>query len=138
VNRTDFQELARVRLDEANALLQAGYFDGAYYLAGYAVECGLKACIAKLTKQFDFPPDRRVIDRVYSHDLDGLLVAARLDGRLEADASADPILAANWSTAKDWSEQSRYTKQTREQAESLYNAITDSGHGVLAWLHGHW
>jgi HEPN domain-containing protein len=30
-------------------LLEAGLYAGAYYLAGYAVECALKACIAKKT-----------------------------------------------------------------------------------------
>lgn len=47
MNRSDFQDLAQIRLAEAAALLQAERFDGAYYLAGYAVECALKACIAK-------------------------------------------------------------------------------------------
>ena len=50
MNRADFQKLAEIRLEEAATLLNAGKFDGAYYLSGYAVECGLKACIAKQTK----------------------------------------------------------------------------------------
>jgi hypothetical protein len=56
VNRTDFQELADVRIGEAEVLVAQGKWDGAYYLAGYAVECALKACIAKLTNLHDFPP----------------------------------------------------------------------------------
>ena len=28
-------------------LLDAGRYPAAYYLVGYAVECGLKACVAK-------------------------------------------------------------------------------------------
>ena len=46
MNRSDFQQLADVRIDEAAVLFAQGKYDGAYYLAGYAVECGLKACIA--------------------------------------------------------------------------------------------
>ena len=38
MNRKDFQELSRIRLKEAKALLDLGLWDGAYYLAGYAVE----------------------------------------------------------------------------------------------------
>jgi len=49
VNRADFQELAQIRLRDAEVLLENGRFDGAYYIAGYSVECALKACIAKLT-----------------------------------------------------------------------------------------
>lgn len=48
--RKDFQDLAMVRVREAEMLLAAGLFDGAYYLAGLAVECALKACIAKATQ----------------------------------------------------------------------------------------
>src|SRR5204863_304605 len=55
VNRTEFQQLAEVRIKEAEALLAAGLWDGAYYLAGYAVECGLNACIANLFKAETFP-----------------------------------------------------------------------------------
>jgi HEPN domain-containing protein len=44
MNRDDFQQLADVRIAEAAVLLAQGNYDGAYYLAGYAVECGLKAC----------------------------------------------------------------------------------------------
>ena len=39
-------ELAETRRTEALCLLAANLFCGAYYLAGYAIECGLKACIA--------------------------------------------------------------------------------------------
>jgi hypothetical protein len=55
VDRKDLQELSTVRPKEAAALLKAGLFDGAYYLAGYAVECALKACIAKGTQRYEFP-----------------------------------------------------------------------------------
>ena len=47
ISRSDFQWLAKTRIREAKALLDNGLFDGAYYLAGYAVECALKACIVK-------------------------------------------------------------------------------------------
>jgi HEPN domain-containing protein len=55
MNRTDLQILAEDRLKDAEVLLASGRFGAAYYLAGYAVECGLKACIAKLTRAEDFP-----------------------------------------------------------------------------------
>jgi len=47
-------------------------------LAGYAVECALKACIAKLTQQHDFPPERKFIEDCYSHEIDKLLRASGL------------------------------------------------------------
>jgi hypothetical protein len=45
VNRVQLRQLAEDRLLDAERLLTGGRWAGAYYLAGYAVECGLKACI---------------------------------------------------------------------------------------------
>ena len=56
MNRVDFQKLAAERLSDAEAPIAAGHFDCAYYTAGYAVECALKACVANKTKEDDFPP----------------------------------------------------------------------------------
>ena len=72
MDRKDLQELSRVRPKEATALLQLELFDGAYYLAGYAVECALKACIAKGTQRFEFP-DKTKVDSCHSHKLLQLL-----------------------------------------------------------------
>ena len=55
MNLGDLQALSAVRLNEAKALLKADFPSGAWYLAGYAVECGLKACIAKQVQRYDFP-----------------------------------------------------------------------------------
>ncbi len=50
-DRKDLQELSKVRLKEATALLKLGLFDGACYLAGYSVECALK--VAGLEVRFN-------------------------------------------------------------------------------------
>src|SRR5207248_10773947 len=112
MNRNDFQQLADVRINEAEVLLAQGKYDGAYYLAGYAVECGLKACIAKLTSQHDFPPKPKSIHDYYSHEIEKLLKTAGLTAQLDADAATDPALKANWGFAKDWTEEGRYERKT--------------------------
>ena len=61
---------------DAAALLAAGRFDCAYYIAGYAVECPLKACIANKTKEGDFPP--RETRKIWTHDLVDLIESAGL------------------------------------------------------------
>ena len=78
VNRRDFKRLAELRLREAEALLRARHFSGAYYLGGYAIECAMKACIAKKTKRYDFPPKPKSTQEYYSHDLEQLVRAANL------------------------------------------------------------
>ena len=65
--RQDLQKISRIRIREARKLLNAGEYAGAYYLAGYAVECALKACIAKQTKRYEFPEIGRVKNS-YEHD----------------------------------------------------------------------
>jgi hypothetical protein len=137
VNRREFRELARLRLREAKALLDSRNFSGAYYLCGYVIECGLKACIAKQTKQYEFPDKKRVNDS-YTHDLEILVRTAGLDTDLRARIGVDPQFAVNWSLTKDWNEGTRYQKHTRLEAESLYDAVTDAAHGVLQWIQRYW
>ncbi|MCH9011178.1 MAG: HEPN domain-containing protein, partial [Chloroflexi bacterium] len=72
MNRADLQEISSLRVEEARVLLRNGYYSGAYYLIGYAVECALKACIAKQIRRYDFP-DRKLVNDSYTHDLEKLL-----------------------------------------------------------------
>jgi len=62
-------------VEDANLLLDNGQYDGGYYLAGYAVECALKAVIAARTRQHEFP-DLNLAKKVYTHDLKELLDAS--------------------------------------------------------------
>jgi HEPN domain-containing protein len=137
VNRLDFQNLAQEKIAEAKLLLDAGKWTGAYYLAGYAVECGIKACIAKLFKT-DVFPEKSFSDKCYIHDIDRLIVLAELRAVLEADCKANPNLANNWTTVKQWTEASRYDRKTQQEAQDLYDAITSNPDGVLRWLQARW
>jgi HEPN domain-containing protein len=136
VDRKELQELSRIRLKEAKSLLQAGLSDGAYYLAGYAVECALKACIAKATRRSEFP-DKRKADDSYSHNLKQLVRVASLDAHL-SEATLDPEFKNNWDVTQAWSEQSRYGRHRRESAEALLEAVSNGRHGVIAWIKLHW
>jgi hypothetical protein len=72
LTRADLQELSKVRLIEARMLLDGQSYAGAYYLTGLALECALKACIARSSEQYDFPELKRVQDS-WNHDLTRLL-----------------------------------------------------------------
>jgi HEPN domain-containing protein len=63
--RKDFQRLADLRAGEAAFLAKGGREEGAYYLGGFAVECALKACIAKQTRRHDFPADAKYANKIY-------------------------------------------------------------------------
>ncbi len=119
MNRFDFQKLADFRIQEAEGLLKLGLSDGAYYLAGYAVECALKACIAKNVKEFDYPPPQKVVaESYYTHDLNKLLTAAKLSNTLKADGTTNPGLEKKWQTVQDWSEQARYEGTRRRKRQN--------------------
>ncbi len=45
MNRATLQQLSDERISDARALLAANQWPGAYYLAGYALECALKSCV---------------------------------------------------------------------------------------------
>jgi len=134
VNRADLQKLADMRVEEAEVLLKAKKYAGAYYLAGYAVECGLKACIAKKVRRYDYP-DKQLAQKCYTHKVEDLVVLAGLKASLDAD----PDLQENWTVVKDWNEEARYERRTtRADARGLFDAITDPDHGVLPWIKSHW
>ena len=138
MNRADFQNLAAIRLVEAEALLASGNYSGAYYLAGYVVECALKACIARSTREYDFPPPARVVQEIYTHDLVRLIRSAGLQADLDAHRAAAPTFSQSWLTVTDWSEQARYGTYAQAEADELIQAINDPLHGVLSWLQRYW
>ena len=137
MNRADFQQLAELRLREAKALLASGFPDGAYYLAGYASECALKACIAKRTQEHDFP-DKKLVNESHTHNLTELMRLAELNSELKLAMQADTKFENRWTTVRDWSEASRYRNWEFWQAESLLNAIEDASGGLLLWIRLHW
>jgi hypothetical protein len=137
VNRTQLQQLAQERASDAEALILAGQWSGAYYLAGYAIECGLKACIAKLTNQYDYP-DKELAQKCYTHKIETLVEVARLDLQRRRDVASNPSLGTNWQIVKDWDEMARYQQWSEPQARNLVSAVTDSTNGVLSWIMVHW
>lgn len=133
------QLLTDDRVLDAEALLNSGRWSGAYYLSAYAIECALKACIAKQTNLHDFP-DKFFAQKSYTHDLLVLLDLAGLTPKLKRDTTppASPELGINWQLVKDWNERARYQQKTEAQARRLYQAITDAAKGVLPWVKGQW
>jgi HEPN domain-containing protein len=137
VNRAELQQLARERIRDAKVLLAAGRWSAAYYIAGYAVECALKACIAKLMKSEEFP-DKKFAEKCWTHNLTQLVDLAGIKNDFDAAKQAGLELADKWDTVKVWTEESRYARTTKAEAEKLYEAITDKKHGVLSWLKQRW
>lgn len=139
VNRKDFQLLAGVRIEEARALLTlpTPMPDGAYYLAGYAMECALKACICRKYAEHDWP-DKRFVADCHTHDILDLVKLAGIAPQRVADATSDIAFAKNWQVVKDWSEQSRYERHSLVKAQKMFDAIDNNANGVLSWIKARW
>jgi hypothetical protein len=134
MNKTELENIAAIRIKEADILLNADCYEGAYYLAGYALECMLKACIAKQVKEFDFPNKQLVIDS-YTHNLTKLLTTAGLKQELAENERLNKEFKLNWAVVSKWSEESRYEYSIEKQkARDFFTAITDTKSGILPWL----
>lgn len=137
--RSALRKLADIRVREANALLDAKCWDGAYYLAGYAVELGLKACIvARVDLEEKLFEDKDFAKNCWTHNLRSLRRLADLEDVWKADAPDGSSLAANWDEAKEWSEESRYERNSKADAQALYEAVAHPTHGVLSWIKRYW
>src|SRR5579863_8456915 len=128
--REEFQRLADLRVEEAAVLAANGKEQGAYYLAGLAVECALKACISKRTKQHQYPP--RNTTQYYEHKLDVLLELAELEDQLDKESKGNPAFKQNWGVVRDWKVDTRYEAAGLRGSEMV--VAVSSIDGVLQWL----
>lgn len=138
LNRDKLRLLADSRLKEAGVLLDKAFWTGAYYMAGLAVECALKAYLASAVQPFDFP-DKNFVNRAYTHKLKEL---AQLDAvfweELQKEVSGDVKLESNWNMVLLWNDENRYEIEEELQAKSLYAATTEPGYGVMEWIRRRW
>lgn len=133
-SRADFEKMADDRLADAKSLLDAGRWNAAYYLAGYAVELALKACIIKVLMETDAFPKRKFSERCYTHSIKQLVELAQLEAERQLATDTNQNLLTNWALVQEWTEETRYCRVDRAEAELLYAAIADETDGVLAWI----
>jgi hypothetical protein len=136
--KQELRDLANLRLREAEALYDAGFYDGAAYLCGYVVELALKARICKLLGVTDYP-DTGDYKRVYAvHDFTQLLFLSGL--RTKLDPGNVPLFT-NWSTAIPWKPERRYSPVgtfSQQDAQDILDAIRDRNNGLLRWIKRYW
>ena len=134
MDEAHWTRLAQERVADAQLLLKAGQWPAAYYLAGYAVECRLKACIVQRIRTdpgivFD---TRKFAEQIWTHDVTALATQAGLENKIAGETNQRFI--SNWLLVKKWNESSRYGFASNAQANDLVLAITEPIVGVLAWI----
>ena len=140
--RAEWQQLAEDRILDARAHLVAGVnrWSAAFYLIGYAVECGLKSCVlARVTAHPEvIYEDKKFSNDAWTHDFEGLLVVAGIKAERDHDVAANLALYQNWQMVRNWNEKSRYLQKTQNQAQELFDAVTDPNDGVMQWIRARW
>lgn len=137
MTRIDLQKLAQVKFDDAVLLCDHGRFGNSFYLAGYSVELGLKACVAKQIREHQIP-DKALINGVYTHDFAKLVGFAGLSAILKQQQDDDQLFQSYWGITAEWQPDARYAMNDSMSAELLLTAIGDPEHGVLQWIKAHW
>jgi HEPN domain len=144
LNQAELQQMAEERIKDAKALLDAGRWEFAYYVAGYSIECALKSCVLSrmVVSGWVFKEQTKKVDECRVHDFNSLIAIAHLkdelNARLQASAAANDGFVTNWNAVGSWTVTSRYQPRSEAEARALYAAITAEPHGVMRWIRNYW
>ena len=111
----ELREISAARLDDAQALFDAGRYDAASYLCGYSLELALKAKICETLNWADFPESGKEFDSYRSfktHNLEVLLHLSGVEGRIFTE------LEQEWDTVQRWNSELWYARPGRHMEHS--------------------
>ena len=136
------EALADNKVAEPDSLYANGYYDAAYYHAGYAVELLLKARIC-ITLQIDnfydfanrakFINEDSIIKPYKVHNFEQLLILSGLIKVHKAERN-NAAFDLDWSTLIKWKEDVRYTSGKKQQdVISFINSVKN----FTVWIRRH-
>jgi hypothetical protein len=88
-------------------------------------------------KRYDFP-EKKGAGRIFTHKLDELVTLVSLDTELLAARQMNSKFAASWELVRKWTEESRYSTSTKDDAKAILDAIAQRRDGVLPWIKRRW
>jgi HEPN domain-containing protein len=133
----EIEDLADLRLREAIGLVNIGFPDAAFYLAGYAAELSLKAKICehlKLPNFYDqYAPKSELSKAFLTHNLERLILLSGLLLEFQAENKANILFLLDWKRLQSWSEKSLYDL---EGTHSLVDAIDliNAVKNLIQWI----
>jgi hypothetical protein len=121
-----FRQASIERLLDAKCLQEAGRFQGAIYLCGYALECHLKAsvCAARGVAHIEEAEAKDL-----GHSLEKSLHAAGLTKKLDR---IEDLRVAFLRITRQWSTEIRYSSRTGSDRECI-SFLRDT-RALLLWL----
>lgn len=142
MDRKKLQRLAKERLQDAKALLGRKRWGCSYYICGYAIECGLKACLLRHLGEsgslYGDPAYLKKLAECWTRDLVKLVGLAGLETEFGTARGANVALDRHWVVAKEWKETARYDEKNEAQARELFEAVSHNPDGVFRWVQSHW
>jgi len=121
--RTVYEQTSRRMLNDARFLLKHGRWHSGVYLAGYAVECRLKAAVCQFISAETLPPE------LQTHNLWTLLVSAGLEETLQSNQQMRTYFDFIESV---WDVEIRYTAKPYGRNDA--NKFLDYVRRFVKWL----
>ena len=137
--RATLQRLATSKINDARLLFENQRYSNSYYLYGYGIELGLKACIAR-QMMAETVPDKAILRGFLDHEIGklvGLVGLAGLSESLKTERD-NPQFDIRWSIVSEWSVESRYDMIDAVTAAAMQDAIESPQFGVMRWLQQFW
>jgi hypothetical protein len=134
--RATLQRLANAKVEDARVLFDNQRYSNSYYLYGYGIELGLKACIARQMIA-ETVPDKAILRGFLDHEIGKLVGLAGLSELLKTERDS-PEFDTRWSIVSEWSVESRYDMIDPVTAAAMRDAIENPQYGVMRWLRQFW
>lgn len=125
-----FYRVAKQRFDDALLLLEMGRTTAAVYLAGYSVECMLKALILSAVPQAQAEEILGLFRGARAHDYEWLLRLYTEKG----GARMPPAIVPYFARVNSWSTDMRYVPGTIAMCEA--QGFVDAATEILTWADG--
>lgn len=125
-----FYRCAEQRFSEGQVLLRAGYTTGAVYLAGYGVECMLKALILASTPLNETNDVLRTFRGAKAHDYGSL----KERYRTRTGFSISREINEAFTLIQWWSTELRYSPTAVKDQDAM--TFMEAAGTVMAWANG--
>jgi hypothetical protein len=123
-----FYSAGKQRFEDGEVLLNHGRTVGATYLAGYGVECQLKALILSKTPERKQPAILQQFRGQQAHDFESLLHMLRV--RLKVNVPAD--IGKLFARIRSWKPSLRYESGTMKKKD--VDAFFDAAAKLICWI----
>lgn len=125
----ELKKIAGSKLKDAQVLFANKRYDGAFYNAGYSVECSLKAIIAETIGWPENLDEKKLLNELHSHDLEKLL---KNSGKL---TDVQTNLTTEWYYVNSyWTPDVRYVRvknKTKTDAKEMIESCERLCHLIL-------